>query len=192
MKLKKEKHVYWKVFSSFFKIGAFTFGGGYAMIPLIYKEAVEEHEWITDEDMLDILAIAESTPGVIAVNSATFVGYRAGGVWGSFLATCGVALPSFLVISVLSFFIGAIKNNQWVLYAFMGIRAGVVALLANTVIKLLKGGCKTAFGIGVMAFAFLLATATTLDVVYIILVAAVAGVLYTSLRAAKDEGDSPK
>ena len=92
----------WQLFASFFKIGAFTFGGGYAMIPLIQKEAVEKRGWVTDDDILEIIAIAESTPGPIAINSATFVGYRTCGVLGSVCATLGVVLPSFGIILTIS------------------------------------------------------------------------------------------
>ena len=127
-----------KLFVSFFKIGAFTFGGGYAMIPLIQRETVENHHWITDDDILDMLAIAESTPGVVAVNSATFVGYRVAGFWGALIATFGVALPSFIVISILSLFIMEYKKIQWLNWVFDGIRAGVVVLIFNAAIKLGK------------------------------------------------------
>ena len=90
------KHV--ELFTSFFKIGLFTFGGGLAMIPLISKEAVEKRGWVTEDEILDMVAIAESTPGVIAVNSATYIGYKVGGFWGSLLATLGVTIPSFTII----------------------------------------------------------------------------------------------
>ena len=91
-----------QLFFTFLKIGAFTFGGGYAMIPLVQRETVENHRWITDDELLDIIAIAESTPGPIAVNSATFVGYRVGGTAGALLASLGVILPSFTVILLIS------------------------------------------------------------------------------------------
>ena len=108
IKWKECKTLFW----AFFKIGAFTFGGGYAMVPLIEREAVETHHWITDQDMLNILAISESTPGPISINSATFIGYRVAGVWGSAAATLGTVLPSFLVISVLSLFIMAVSYTH--------------------------------------------------------------------------------
>ncbi len=91
------------LFSTFFKIGAFTFGGGYAMIPLIQREIAEKRKWITEDDILDIIAIAESTPGPIAVNSATFVGYKVAGFWGAFVSTLGVVLPSFVIITVIAY-----------------------------------------------------------------------------------------
>ena len=101
--MKNKWKTLWQVFATFFKIGAFTFGGGYAMIPLIQRETVENHNWVTEDDILEIIAIAESTPGPIAINSATFVGYRTCGVLGSMCATIGVVLPSFVIILLISF-----------------------------------------------------------------------------------------
>ena len=98
----KTKKIF-QLFLVFLKIGAFTFGGGYAMIPIIQKEIVENKKWITDDDILEIIAIAESTPGPIAINSATFVGYRVAGFFGAMLATLGVVLPSFVIILLISF-----------------------------------------------------------------------------------------
>ncbi len=118
-----------EIFLTFLRIGAFTFGGGYAMIPLIQKETVEKHGWISDRDILEIVAIAESTPGPIAVNSATFVGYRVCGFTGALCATLGVVLPSFLVITAIAFVLREFQSMKVVQYAFFGIRAGVLALI---------------------------------------------------------------
>ena len=118
-----------EIFLTFLRIGAFTFGGGYAMIPLIQKETVEKHGWISDKDILEIVAIAESTPGPIAVNSATFVGYRVCGFTGALCATLGVVLPSFLVITAIAFVLREFQSMKVVQYAFFGIRAGVLALI---------------------------------------------------------------
>ena len=144
----------WQVFLSFFKIGAFTFGGGYAMIPLIQNEAVEQRHWVTDDDILEVVAIAESTPGPIAINSATFVGYKAAGVLGSVCATLGVVLPSFVIILVLSFVLRQFQELEAVRYAFFGIRAGVLALLVKALIMMYKKSKKGAVPYTVMAFAF--------------------------------------
>ena len=113
------------LFVSFLKIGAFTFGGGYAMIPLIQKEAADRHKWMTDEEIMEIVAIAESTPGPIAVNAATFTGYHAAGVPGAVLATIGVVMPAFLVIAAVSSALTLVSGNQWVKWAFSGVRAGL-------------------------------------------------------------------
>ena len=123
-----------ELFLSFFKIGAFTFGGGYAMVPLIREEMVERKGWIKDEEMLDLLAIAESTPGVIAVNSATFVGYKVAGFWGSFFATLGVILPSFLLFFSCNLFENFLKIKE-IANTFRGIRAGVTVLIFNAGLK---------------------------------------------------------
>ena len=123
--MKKIFELWW----TFFKIGAFTFGGGYAMISLIQKETVENKKWITDDDILEIIAIAESTPGPIAINSATFVGFRVAGFWGSFFATLGMVMPSFVIISVLSRLVMQFSDIKAVQYAFFGIRAAVLALI---------------------------------------------------------------
>ena len=99
-----------QLFLTFFKIGAFTFGGGYAMIALMEREVVDKRHWITEEDVMDIITIAESTPGVIAVNSATFIGYKTAGFWGAFFATLGVVIPSFTVIFIISLFFLEFKS----------------------------------------------------------------------------------
>ena len=126
------------IFSVFFRIGAFTFGGGYAMIPLIQKETVEKKKWITDDDILEIIAIAESTPGPIAINSATFVGYRTAGFLGALCATLGVVLPSFLIITIISMVLREFSSYKAVKYAFFGIRAGVLALIIKALISMYK------------------------------------------------------
>ena len=122
---KKEKPAasLWSLFITFFKIGAFTFGGGYAMVSVMEEELAEKKKWITSQDMLDMLVIAESTPGAIAVNTATSVGYRTHGVIGGIVATLGVVLPSFIIISALYFVISALEGNRWYNAAFKGVNA---------------------------------------------------------------------
>ena len=144
----------WNLFLTFFRIGAFTFGGGYAMIPLIQRETVEHHHWISDDDILEIVAIAESTHGPIAINAATFIGYRVAGVWGSVCATLGVVLPSFVVILVIARLLTAFSENIYVQYAFFGIRAGVLALVVKALWTMFKKSKKTAFAYAIMAAAF--------------------------------------
>jgi chromate transporter len=174
-----------QVFFTFFRIGAFTFGGGYAMIPLIQNEAVEKHHWVTDDDILEIIAIAESTPGPIAINSATFVGYRAAGVLGSVAATLGVVLPSFVVILVLSFVLEAFQEVRAVQYAFFGIRAGVLALLCKALWTMYKKAPKGWAAYVVMAGAFILTAINKfgifkINMIFVIIGCAVFG-LVTSL-----------
>jgi len=144
------------LFLTFFKIGAFTFGGGYAMIPLIHRELVGKKKWITDQEMFDMIAIAESTPGVIAVNSATFVGYKVGKFWGSLLATTGVVLPSLVIITIIAMFFEDLLKYQYVNYTFMGIRAGVFVLILDASIKLYKQCSKTFINYILISIALLL------------------------------------
>jgi chromate transporter len=132
-----------RLFASFFKIGAFTFGGGYAMVPLIEREVCEKKRWLEKDDMLEIVAIAESTPGPIAINTATYVGSRVGGVTGAALATLGVVLPSFLIIFCLSFLLERFSDVRAVRYAFFGVRAGVLALIAKALVSMYKKCPKT-------------------------------------------------
>ena len=171
----------WQVFASFFKIGAFTFGGGYAMIPLIQNEAVEKRHWVTDEDILDIIAIAESTPGPIAINSATFVGYKAAGVVGSMCATLGVVLPSFVIILLLSYVLQQFQDFKPVVYAFNGIRAGVLALLVKALWTMFKKSPKGWPAYVVMAGAFILTAIFDFNVIFVIIGCAVFGLISASI-----------
>ncbi len=163
------------VFWSFFKIGAFTFGGGYAMVPLIQKEAVEKKGWITDDDILEIIAIAESTPGPIAINSATFVGYRAAGFFGAAAATFGVVLPSFVIILVISYILEEFQAFKPVQYAFFGIRAGVLALVLKALWTMYKKCPKGGISYFILAAAFILAAFTDINVIFVIIGCAVLG-----------------
>ena len=176
--MKKLLQIFW----TFFKIGAFTFGGGYAMIPLIQREAVEHRKWVTDEDILDIVAIAESTPGPIAINSATFVGYRAGGILGSAAATFGVVLPSFVIILALSFVLNQFQNVIAVQYAFRGIQAGVLALLFKALYTMYKKSPKGWVSYVVIGASFLLTALLKVNVIFVIIGCAVFG-LVTALIA---------
>ena len=172
----------WLLFLTFLKIGAFTFGGGYAMIPLIQHETTEKHHWITDDDILEIVAIAESTPGPIAINSATFVGYRVGGFLGAMAATLGVVLPSFAIILAISYLLRGFGDLPAVQYAFRGIRAGVLALLVKAVWTMYKKVGKNLVGYIVMAAAFIAVALFDVSVLWVIIGCAVFG-LVTSLIA---------
>ena len=178
----------WLLFSTFFKIGAFTFGGGYAMISLIGKEVVDKHKWLDDSDILDIVAIAESTPGPIAINSATFVGYQVAGVFGSVMATLGVVLPSLIIISLGSYFFKQFLAFKIVKYAFMGIRAGVLALIVKAAKNMMKACPKNAVAYVIVALAFVLTAVFDINVFVVIIGSAVAGLVY-SLIMNKRKGE---
>ena len=131
-------NIYWESFLSCFKIGSFTIGGGYAMIPLIEKEFVEQKKWISKDDFIDILALAQSAPGILAINVAIFIGYRLKGIRGSIITALGTALPSFLIILAIALFFNNFKENTAVQNIFKGIRPAVVALIASPVFKMAK------------------------------------------------------
>lgn len=135
---KKSLPILLELFLTFFKLGLFTFGGGYAMISLLRETVVEKKKWLTDDEMLDVIGIAESTPGPIAINMATYVGYKQAKVLGSIFATLGVVLPSMIIIFTISLFFEAFLANVYVKYAFSGIKAGVSLLILNAGIEMLK------------------------------------------------------
>ena len=172
-----KKHKVFSLFFTFLKIGAFTFGGGYAMIPLIQKEVVEKKKWMTDEDILEIVAIAESTPGPIAINAATFVGYRTAGFGGALLSTVGVVLPSFIIIAAISFVLRAFQNLAAVRYAFWGIRAGVLALIIKALWSMYQQNKKGLMSYMIMALAFIAVAVFNIPVLWVIIGCAVLGLV---------------
>jgi chromate transporter len=139
-----------EIFLTFLKIGATTFGGGYAMIPLIRHDVVDKKNWLSEEELMEILTIAESTPGPIAINVATYTGYKIKGIWGSVLATFGVVLPSFFIILAISYIYEQFKDNQIVVAAFMGIKAAVALLILTAGLRMLKKMKKNWYSISVM------------------------------------------
>ena len=167
-----------ELFLTFVKIGAFTFGGGYAMIPMIQREVVDHRQWISNEDILDVIAIAESTPGPIAVNSATFIGKRVAGIKGAAAATLGVVLPSFLIIIALSYAIEAFQIIKAVRYAFWGIRSGVLALILKALFTLFSTCKKDGFAYAVMVIAFLLVFVLGQNAILAVLLSDLLGIFY--------------
>lgn len=143
------------LFLTFSKIGLFTFGGGYAMIPLIENVCVTKKEWITHEEMMNITVVAESTPGPIAINCATYVGSKKKGFWGAAAATLGVTLPSFLIILMISFFIDRFLEIKWVASAFKGIKIAVGILILDAAIKMIVKMKKKAISIIILSVAFI-------------------------------------
>lgn len=171
------------LFLTFGKIGTFTFGGGYAMIPLIQREIVETKQWITNDDILEILAIAESTPGPIAINAATFVGYRICGIFGAFCATMGVVLPSFFIILGLSYVIREFQELKPVQYAFMGIRAGVLALVMKALWNMYQQCPKGLINYLLMAAAFVAVAVFDLSIFPVFIGCALIGLLSSTFHA---------
>ena len=145
-----KKKSFFEMFLAFFKIGLFTFGGGYAMLALIENDLVEKRKWIDKDEFLDMVAIAESTPGPIAINSATYIGYKRAGVLGAAFSTLGVVMPSFIIIFAISLFLDAFLSFDLVAYAFKGIQAAVVYLILSAGLKMLKGLKKTKMSVAIL------------------------------------------
>ena len=174
--------IFWELFVSYLKIGFFGFGGGYAMLPLIQAD-VQAKGWMTAEELVNFIAVSESTPGPFAVNVSTYVGAELAGLPGAFCATLGVVLPSFLVIYVVSFVLRQFSDLAVVQYAFNGIRAGVLALLLKALLSMYRQSPKGAVSYAVMAGAFVLTAFCGVDAVLVILASATVGLL--SARMAK-------
>ena len=170
------------LFQSFFKIGIMTFGGGMAMLPMLETELVENKKWITQEELLNFFAVGQCTPGIIAVNTATFVGYKLKKAPGGAVATLGVVTPSILIILLVAAFFGNISSYPIVQNALWGVRLAASALILNSIIKLWKSGVKNLFGIGLFLFAFLTVGLFGLSSVIVVIIAIIAGNLYRLFR----------
>ena len=173
----------WTLFVTFFKLSAFTFGGGYAMLPLLQEDVVEKKKWITEDEMLDMLAISESTPGPFVINAATFVGFHEAGVLGAAAATLGVALPSYIAIMVISVLFAIFRENRWVDAAFRGIRAGVVVLIINAVIKLAKKMKWKAVGVVLALAAFGISLFLDINIIFVLIGAGIVGIVCMLIKA---------
>lgn len=157
------------------------------MIPLIQKEIAEQKKWITDDDILEIVAIAESTPGPIAVNAATFVGWRTAGFLGALCATIGVVLPSFVVISLIAFVLGEFQDVKAVRYAFFGIRAGVLALILRALVSMYKKSPKGTLSYMITILAFAASAVFDVNAIAIILLAGVTGLVSAAVMSKRAE-----
>ena len=179
------------LFTTFFKIGIFTLGGGYAMIPLIEEEVVNRHKWVSKEEMLDLIAIAQSCPGVFAINIATFVGYKLKQTKGALAATVGTALPSFLIILAIAIFFSAFKENRIIAAMFRGIRPAVVALIAVPTFNLGKRAQLNRYTIWIPIVSALAIWALGVSPIYIIVIAGIGGYLYGKVvPPSSPEGDT--
>ncbi len=168
----------WELFSAFFRIGAFTFGGGYAMLSLIQREVVDNKKWATDEEVLDYYAVAQCTPGVIAVNTATFVGYKQKGILGGIVATFGVVLPSLIIITAVASVLQNFMEYEIVQHIFGGIRVAVAVLIVNAVITMGKKSIKDVLCavLAVLSFAVSIIF-PDLSPVFVVLAAALVGLV---------------
>lgn len=171
------------LFLTFGKVGVMTFGGGYAMLPILQREVVENKGWTTDEELTDYFAIGQCTPGVIAVNTATFIGQKRRGILGGIVATLGVVFPSLVIIAALAGVITTFSHLAWVQHAFAGIRVCVCVLIFNAVLKLWKGAVKDVWGLVIFLVILALSVFTKLSPIIYVLAAAVAGLLIKNLGA---------
>ena len=169
------------LFISFMKIGAFTFGGGYAMLPMIQREIVENRKWATEEEILDYFAVAQCTPGVIAVNTATFVGHKLKGVIGGIIATLGVVFVPVIIISVIATALKSISHIEMVADALWGIRIAVCATITASVIGLLKKSVKGKLGIILFALSALVGIIFDFSPIFTVVVAGIVGIISNSV-----------
>lgn len=171
-------NLYLQAFSVFFKIGAFTIGGGYAMVPLIEDEVVNQRKWIAKDDFIDLLAIAQSAPGILAVNISIFIGYRLRGIRGSIITTLGTILPSFLIILAIALFFHNFKDNALVEKIFKGIRPAVVALIAAPTFSMAKSAQINRYTLWIPVVSALLIWLLGFSPIWIIVMAGTGGLLY--------------
>ena len=185
MQSKQKLKQLWILFFTFAKVGAMTFGGGLAMLPILQREVVEKKHWATEEELADYFAIGQCTPGIIAVNTATFIGRKYGGILGGILATLGVVFPSLVIISALAGVITRYENLPWVQHAFAGIRACVCVLIFNATLQLGKNAVRDYRGWGIFLAVLAASLLTNLSPVVYVLAAAAAGILLQSLKERK-------
>jgi len=175
-------NIYWESFKTFFKIGMFTLGGGYAMIPIIEEEVVNRHRWVDKEEMLDLIAIAQSCPGVFAINISIFVGYKLKKVRGAIATALGTALPTILIILAIAMFFHQFEDNRYIAAMFRGIRPAVVALIAVPTFNLGKSAQLNRFTVWIPVVSALLIWLLGVSPIWIIIAAGLGGYIWGKLR----------
>ena len=173
--------IFLKLFAAFARVGVLTFGGGYAMIPMLEREIVDRHGWATSEELMDYYAVGQCTPGVIAANTGTFIGYKVAGKLGGVVATLGVIFPSFVIITVIAGIIQNFADFPAVNSAFAGIRVCVCVLIFNSVLKLWKGAIKDKAALALCLLVFVLSVFFKISPIVFVLFCAAAGILFTRL-----------
>lgn len=181
VKMKEYLALYW----AFFKIGGLTFGGGLSMLPMLKYELVQKKGWIDEERLLDCYAIGQCTPGIIAVNTATYVGYLRKGIMGAISGTLGMISPSILIITTIFLFLNNFMENVWVQHALAGIKGIVCALMLHTVISLVKKSVVSAICAVIAILALIVALLTDFPTVLIVVVAAIVGMAYENIKGGK-------
>ncbi len=184
--MKANLKTYLKLFASTFSLSAFTFGGGYVIVPLMQKRFVDTLHWIDEEEMLDLVAISQSSPGPIAVNASVIIGYRIGGILGAIISLLGTVLPPLITISIISIAYSAFCENEYVAAVLRGMQAGVAAVICDVVYGMAAGifKKKNAFSIAIMLLSFAAAYFLNINVVFVILACAVIGLILGALGKA--------
>ena len=167
----------WELYIAWFKMGLFTFGGGYAMLPMIQRDVVEKKKWATEDEIMDYYAIGQCTPGIIAVNTATFVGYKVKGIAGGIIATLGVVSPSLIIITIIAAFLTNFQDIAIVQQALSGIRISVCILMSVSIYKLAKKSVTNIFGITLCVLAFVMSYFTSVSTVLLVVVAGICGII---------------
>lgn len=186
--MERTKFIYWKLFISTFYISAFTFGGGFVIIPLMKKKFVEDLKWIEEKEILDLIAISQSSPGAIAVNASILIGYRVAGFLGAIVTILGTILPPFIILSVVSFFYAEFKDNQIINLMLRGMKVGVAAIIINVVINMAGGIIKekNMISIFIMAGAFIANYFLKINILIIILTCGFIGIVSIYLNKKKE------
>lgn len=166
----------------FAKVGLFTFGGGYAMLPLLKAETVDRRGFLSEEELLNLYSIGQCTPGIIAINVATFIGYKQKGIWGAIFATIGMILPSIVIIILIASVLGLYMHNRYVSYAFAGIRVCVIALIADIVYDLWRKNIKTSVDLIIFVLAVLILLFADISAVWVVIFAALTALFIEEIR----------
>ena len=179
--------ILWELYISWFKMGLFTFGGGYAMLPMIQKEVIEKHHWATEDEVMDYFAIGQCTPGVIAVNTATFVGYYQKGVIGGIVSTLGVISPSLIIIMLIAALISNFMEIEWVAHALKGINVAVCMLLIKAIVSLWQKNIKNIASFVIFGVSLVLSLFSGLSTVLLVVIAGILGVVFSKAGLLKHD-----
>lgn len=169
----------WQLYKTWFSLGLFTFGGGYAMLPMIQREIIEKHRWATEEEVMDYYAIGQCTPGIIAVNTATFIGYYQKGIIGGIVATLGVISPSIIIITIIASVLTNFMEYEWVAHALKGINVAVCMLMINAISNLWQKNIKNIASFLIFFIALLLSLFTGVSTVWLVILSGILGVIFS-------------